>query len=220
MILRQANRPPTLLSVVINDIREAILTGGLKPGAHLNEVELSKSMKVARGTLREAFRALQKESLVSIVPHRGCFVTKLNKKKAKEIYTLRSLIESYAIRVAMEKGAYTDEVLKKYKLLVIEMGNLEKKGNLSELIELDMKFHMCLVSRSDHSLIIDIIKELQGQIKLFINNTKYYQSDNISDEYSHREILNTIQLGDPVKAEAIIKKHIINAGESLIIKMD
>ena len=64
-------RPPTLTATVAEHIREAIVRGQFIPGAPLHEVELSKSLGISRGTVREALRHLQDENLVDIVPHQG-----------------------------------------------------------------------------------------------------------------------------------------------------
>jgi DNA-binding GntR family transcriptional regulator len=52
-------RPPTLTATVAEHIREAIVRGQFIPGAPLHEVNLSKSLGISRGTVREALRHLQ-----------------------------------------------------------------------------------------------------------------------------------------------------------------
>lgn len=219
MAFDQAIRPPTLSSVVIERIREAILSGELAPGTHLNEIELSKRLNVSRGTVREALRALQDESLVDIIPHRGCYVTKLTKKKAEEIYTLRSLIEPYAVKTAIEKNLFREKDLAEIEKLVDKLSSFEKADDWYEIINTDMKIHLLLSSRSGHELLLGVLRALQVQIKLFIINTKMYRSDSIGDEVAHREILEVVRRGDPEEAEEIIRNHIIDAGKSLVGKM-
>ncbi|MCP4536946.1 MAG: GntR family transcriptional regulator, partial [Chloroflexi bacterium] len=87
----QLVRPPTITKAVADTLREAILCGELEQGEPLREVELSQSLDVARGTLREALRMLQEDGLVETISHRGTFVTKLSARKVREVYTMREL---------------------------------------------------------------------------------------------------------------------------------
>ena len=82
-------RRPTLTAAVVGSIRDSIFRGDLQPGEPLREVELSESMDVSRGTIREALQKLQEENLVEVFPRRGAFVTRLTPRKAQELYTPR-----------------------------------------------------------------------------------------------------------------------------------
>jgi DNA-binding GntR family transcriptional regulator len=221
-MLDESIRPPTLTSVVTNTIREAILSGELPLGSHLNEVELSNRIKVSRGTIRTALRELQDESIVDVIPYRGTYVTRLTKKKVEEIYTFRALIEPYAVRISLENNAYNKNDLTKLSDLVNELGHLEKNegNNLRKIINTDMKFHFLLCERSGHKLITDVLKGLQVLTQLFILHTKIYHSDRLRDEASHSEIIEAIHTNDPVYAEQTVRKHIISAGSSLLEKME
>jgi DNA-binding GntR family transcriptional regulator len=213
-------RPPTLTATVADHIREAIVRGQLVPGAPLHEVELSRSLGISRGTVREALRHLQDENLVEIIPHQGAFVTLLSAKRAREIYTLRAQLEPYAVRLAMERGAYRQQDLDELDTLVRRLGGLERKGDLFEIITTDMEFHRVMCERSDHALVMDVLRSLRFQTRLFILNTILYHSDLELDELTHRAILVAISAGDPARAEESVRKHIIDAGTYLLRSME
>lgn len=213
-------RPPTLTATVADHIREAIVHGQLAPGAPLHEVELSKSLGISRGTVREALRHLNDENLVEIVPHQGAFVTELSAKRAQEIYTLRAQLEPYAVRLAMERRAYRPQDLDELETLVRRLGQLERKGDLSEIVTTDMEFHRVMCERSDHGLVIDVLRSLRFQTRLFILHTILYHSDLELDELTHRAILVAISSNDPTRAEESVRKHIIDAGTYLLRSME
>lgn len=213
-------RPPTLTATVADHIREAIVRGQLVPGAPLHEVELSKSLGISRGTVREALRLLLDENLVEIIPHQGAFVTQLSAKRAREIYTLRAQLEPYAVRLAMERQAYRQPDLDELDALVRRLGDLERKGDLFEIITTDMEFHRVMCERSDHALVMDVLRSLRFQTRLFILNTILYHSDLELDELTHRAILVAISAGDPARAEESVRRHIIDAGTYLLRSME
>ena len=219
-MVNQLVRPPTLTAVVVDTIRDAIFRGDWQPGESLREVELSKSLDVSRGTVREALRQLQDEGLVEVIPHRGVFVRKLSPRTAEEIYTLRVLIEPYAVRVALEDGAYSEEDLESLEALVQRMGECEGKGDVFGTIKADVEFHHLVCERSDHQLLLRVLENIQSLMMLFMLDTKLYRSDLVSDEHSHGAVLEAIRQGDPVHAEEMVRKHINDAGASLLTRME
>jgi DNA-binding GntR family transcriptional regulator len=77
---------------------------------------------------------------------------------------------------------------------------------------------MC--ERSDHALVMDVLRSLRFQTRLFILNTILYHSDLELDELTHRAILVAITAGDPARAEESVRKHIIDAGTYLLRSME
>jgi DNA-binding GntR family transcriptional regulator len=215
------NRPPTLTAATAQNIQEAILRGDIAPGDPLREADLSQSLGVSRGTAREALRLLHQEgALVEIIPHRGAFVIKLSVERAREIYTLRALLEPYAVRIAMENKAYSEADLWELEELIQRLKELENERNDPALVKTDMEFHHVATRRCNHQLLLEMVGKLQSQTRILIFNTKRYRSDKVPDSVSHRAILEGIRSGDPLAAEEIVRRHIIDAGSSLVKRME
>ena len=214
-------RPPTLTASVVDAIRDSIFRGALQPGEPLREVDLSESLQVPRGTIREALRELQSEGLVEIIPHRGAFVPRLSQRTAKEVYTLRALIEPYAVRLALENDAYTEEDLKAIEPSARRLHKLEQeRGDTYETVQADVEFHRLICRPSNHRLLLDTLDRLQSLTWLLVFNVHYYQSHEYSDEPSHVEIAEAIQSGDPNLAADTLKHHIDAAGKALLLRME
>jgi len=120
----------------------------------------------------------------------------------------------------MERKAYRRKDLDGLNALVRRLGDLEQQGDLFEIITTDMEFHRVMCERSEHTLVIDMLRGLRFLTRLFILNTMLYRSDRERDELTHRSILNAISAGDPMRAEACVHRHIIDAGTYLIRKME
>jgi len=183
-------------------------------------MDLSKAFGISRGTTREALRQLQDENLVEIVPHHGAFVTTLSPQRAWEIYTLRAQLEPYAVRLAMDRQAFRPQDLEDLDALVRRLGDLAREGDPFAVITTDMEFHRVMCERSDHTLVLDMLRSLRFQTRLFILNTILYHSDLEQNDLTHREILNRIRTGDPLRAETGVHEHIMNAGANLVRSME
>lgn len=214
-------RPPTLTAATAKNIQEAILRGDFAPGDPLREAELSEEMGVSRGTVREALRLLhQQGAMVEIIPHRGAFVVRLTADRAREIYTLRALLESYAVRIAIENGSYTEQVFDELDKLLARIEELEKAGEIAALVEADMDFHRVATGVCNHGLLLEMVSNLHSQTMALIFNTKLYRSDRVPDSITHRAIVDGLRAGEPGAAEEIIRKHIIDAGTWLVNRME
>lgn len=218
--MKELTRPPTLAVSAADSIKEEIIQARLLPGVALHEVELSQSLNISRGTVREALRLLQQERFVEVIPYRGAFVSTLTLKMVKEIYTLRAMLEPAAVRLSMENCTPQGEYLEELRCLVRRMGELEQVGDYTETVKMDIKFHEMSIQFCQHDLLMGMIKNLQSLTLMFILNTKLYRSDMISDEVSHEAIFDGIAAGDPQAAEEIVRKHIYDAGTSLLNRME
>ena len=81
-----ALREHSLTAVVQHEIERMILSGELGPGERLNEKAVADALKVSRGPVREACRALAKMGLLELVPNRGVLVRQVSRREAEDLY--------------------------------------------------------------------------------------------------------------------------------------
>ena len=110
IIALNAARDLTAQDLVLTSMREAILSAALPPGMRLRQEKLAEIFGTSRIPVREALRALEYEGLVRSMPRRGFAVTELDADDIEEVYDLRILLESHAVRLAVP--LITDEDLK------------------------------------------------------------------------------------------------------------
>ena len=220
LAVNQIVRPPTLTTAVADNLRDAILRGQLAPGAPLREEELCTSLGVSRGTVREALRTLCDERLVEVFPHRGAFVTQLSYQKASEVYTLRALLEPYAVRTALEQRAYSPQDLDELARMVRQLGERQRAGDILAEVNTDHEFHRRICAASRHQLLLDVLGGLQSLTAVFMLSTKLYHADPWNNEDSHREILDALRSGIPARGEEVLRQHIEQSGIWLLRRME
>src|SRR5579863_1826540 len=95
MVLKMVDRL-SLRERVLQEVRDSILSGRLPVGTRLLEVKISKELGVSRGTVREAFRHLQEEGLLTSESRGSVYVRALSPKEVHEIYAVRAALEGLA----------------------------------------------------------------------------------------------------------------------------
>jgi DNA-binding GntR family transcriptional regulator len=96
-------RSHSLTTLVLGELRRQIVGGELAGGAKLNEADIAARLRVSRGPVREAFRALEQSGLVRTEKNRGVFVRQLSLREADEIYELRAALDALIGRLAAQR---------------------------------------------------------------------------------------------------------------------
>jgi len=213
-------RPPTLAVVVAENIREAVFRGTLKQGERLQEIELSRTYNVSRGTIREALRLLQDDGMVRIFPHRGALVSKLTARTIGETYSLRILLEAYAVEQAITKKTYTKQVLATLQALLSQMEKLRKTGDYYQTMQVDFQFHNQLCSPCDHHMLMEALRTAQTSARLCMATLTIVGSKIPADPRQHRPILKAVQEGDVKEARQALTFHLEQTRDELLALME
>jgi DNA-binding GntR family transcriptional regulator len=211
--------PETLSSAVVGYIRDAILRGTYPPGAPLPEIPLSRQVGASRTIIREALRSLSEAGLVTIHPRRGAFVGSMSPRRARELFTLRAVLEAFAVRIALTEGRIRGEELARIEAAFEQLRHCRESGDAYATIEADMGFHWAVCSPCRHEMLLDQLGGLQTRTRQFIFYTKFYASDAEGEVEAHMPILMAVRAMAPERAETAMRDHIISAGERLLVSM-
>jgi DNA-binding GntR family transcriptional regulator len=216
--------PKTMSEQVYNLLREKIMNQEIMPGEVLLEVEVSKALGVSRTPVREAFRLLQHDDLVSRNPRGGVSVTELTMSDLREVSDLRLVFEVHAIERTCDR--ITDEELEELEATVIEVGKIfERAGtdedlDLVKLGELNTKFHDILYQAAGSNYLTRILETIRLPIlryRPFSLETKK-QRDRSWQE--HKLMIQYLRNHDKTSLKKLVKKHIKDAGDAIARKLD
>jgi DNA-binding GntR family transcriptional regulator len=155
----------TLRAHVVERLRAAILGGDIAPGATLVETALSERFDVSRGPLREALRQLIEEGLVVTVPYTGTHVAPLSVEDVREIYSLRTVLESFAFEQIWHRRdeGFRGELVRRNEALI----GMVDAGDDRATISAEMHFHSLVYEASNHHLLQRAWGSLRGRLQLY-----------------------------------------------------
>ncbi len=202
---------------VVRALRQQIFSGELKPGERLLEVKIADEMGISRGPVREALLVLEQEGLVVTKPRKGSYVCLLTGKDIREIYTLRALLEGFAVTLFMEN--ITDETMEDLRESLAELKEAVEKKEGMDIARKNMQFHEVIFAHSNHDRLHAAWKSLQVQSRMLSSMTTEYYLD-LEDLYKHHvELIEVIQSGDKKRAKRCFEKHILNSMAQLLDSM-
>lgn len=209
-----ATAPATRTSlgdVVAERLRQAILNDQLSPGQHLREEEISKTLDVSRGPVRDAFLMLEREGLVSLSRHRGATVVELSLEDLGEVYSLRSATEALAVRLAIRRRQDGDLERLEDSLAELQVA-MRRKITEQVAARLDVNFHDAIFQAAHHDRLYKSWSNIRMQVYWLLLSRNVAGPDwreNMAQ--SHAQLLDLIRSGDEAKAVAAIGDHIRSA---------
>jgi DNA-binding GntR family transcriptional regulator len=93
--------PATLVDAARDRLRDAILSGRLRPGEKIVEEQQCAHYGVSRAPVREALRLLAQQGLVTQLPRRGSRVADWSPTDIRQLFALRHVLERHAIETAL-----------------------------------------------------------------------------------------------------------------------
>jgi len=189
---------------VAERIREAIVSGNIPPGTRLLEAQLATRLGVSRIPVREALTRLEAEGLVERTPYQGARVISLTLDQVRESFMLRSLLESFATKLATPH--IKPEEIGRLKEVIDQLGEYVKAGRREELSALSREIHFTIYNRCGSAKLIRWISELYNQFPKSLRLS--YRFEEPSQEYRH--IVDAIEAGDAELAGRLMSEHIEN----------
>lgn len=195
---------------VLEVLREAIITGELKPGQPLIEVELAAQLGVSRAPLREALQNLSHEGLVETTPYKGSIVRRLSVRDIEELYSLRSVLEIFAIqRIIAQNNPQNIATLHRVFDLMLEAA---QNGDLKAVNRIDRQFHDTLIELSQHHLLAQTWASVSMRVSQVMALTNRRNTDITQIAYNHLAIVDAIASADSALAIALISQHVSSSG--------
>lgn len=202
-------RPDSLIRKVEKQLREAIMSGYLRPGQKLIERELCDAMGISRPSLREALRTLEAERLVEIVPRKGPVVTAITEQEAAELYELRVLLESHAARQFAIKAS--DAEIGALRAAVQELRNAAESTNKEDLLRAKAKFYQVLLAGCGNSVMADVLGTLLSRVNR-LRSASLSQPGRLPESIKELDqLVACVAARDVDGAENIARTHVRNA---------
>lgn len=209
-----------LRDVVFNTLRQAILTGELKPGERLMEIHLANKLGVSRTPIREAIRKLELEGLVTMIPRRGAEVAQITEKSMNDVLEVRRAMDVLCVELACER--ISEEELSQLKTACDNFEQMVKTRDVKKIARADVELHDIILRATGNSRLIQLVNNLSEQMYRYRYEyiKDFSQHEKLVEE--HRIIYESLVNKDKETASDAAKIHIDNQKKAIInrIRMD
>lgn len=199
---------------VANVIRDAILDGHLLPGSPLVEKTIAADLEISRAPVREAIRMLSKEGLVESIPYRGSYVRSMSARDIEEIYSLRGLLERYAVEATLAGGSRPS--LADLEAACAAMDAAAGTDDRRALNEADRRFHRALIALADHELLLGMWQqiELRARHAMALRNSQLGDARAVAA--NHQAIVDALHAGDLEQGLRLVTEHVASGAQLIL----
>ena len=204
-----------LNSIVVDYIKDAILTGVYKIGDHIYESEVAIKLGVSRAPVREAIRELENEGILTTKPRRGTYVTEYSLEDIKEVFDIRLLLENNINKILIYEDKLTENDFKHLEHLVREMADIAESSfedNKKSILinKKDMDFHRFIWQKSGSQRRVKILESIFFQLRIAMLYDMYETGNFLQSATDHYEIIEALRSKDIDKCNKALREHIIS----------
>jgi len=204
----------TLREKILENIRDAILKGELKPGERVSEPDIAERYGISRTPIREAFRQLESEGYLTVVPRKGAVVAKHTEKDIEEFYSIKSVLEGYAAHLAAEKMTAKD--LDKLEAINNRLAKLSKTNDVKTFFRVHNEFHEYFIRAAGNQRLLELIHQLLQKFEyLRVASLSINGRMEISVQ-EHKKILDAFRRNDGAAADLLVRKNAAYGGQVLL----
>ena len=201
----------TLADQVRQNIKKRIINQELKPGSRLIVSHLAAEMGTSLTPIREALRLLVKDGLVEIIPHKGAQVVMPSQEQFKDLFEVRTVLESLAIKLAIPNLSPAD-----YERLeqILQAGDESIQAEDPKTwLDADEKLHSYIIQKSENNILAELLDNIRNRINIFRILTAQLPARAKRAQNEHRSVVAAMKKQKGENAEELIVQHIENTYE-------
>ncbi len=200
---------------VYDKLQDYILSGRLKPGTILSQVEVARALNVSRTPVREAMRMLQEGGLVTGEPNFRSRVLGFDPKDIEALYMKRIVME--ALGVSLTTRRMTSMLLGKLASVIDALESDEAHRDFARWQDLHRQLHRLIVIEAGAVFASD----LEALEKRSERYQSAYKGEHLPGwwrrgEQEHRALYHAIASGDATQAAELSARHLARTALELL----
>jgi DNA-binding GntR family transcriptional regulator len=200
------------VDVIHQRVQTAIVEHRLPPGTKLGEERLAKVFGVSRTQIRQVIERLAHDSIVTVLPNRGAFVSSPTVDEAREVFAARRLIEPDLVRQATRLAQRAD--IQRLRHHVAQESSARAANDKRAIIRLSGEFHQVIADIAGNRFLAKTMRELETLTCLVII---LYDAPNVPacPYHEHAALVDAIEARDGERAAAQMVEHLRHVEASL-----
>ncbi len=195
-----------LREAVLEQVRAEIVSGRASAGTIYSVPGLASALGVSTTPVREALLELSRAGLVSPLRNRGFVVEAATLKDLEDLFTVRVLLERFALETLARERLSNVAPL---KALADAVAEAVKRNDVNDYIETDRRFHEALVARANNSRLTRLIMAQRDDMRLYGIDSKEGRERQLASVGEHYEMIEYGVAGKVQEIGELITKHIL-----------
>lgn len=195
-------------------IKEDIVTCGFDPGQFIAQSELAEKYAVGMTPIREALRRLTQEGFVRSLPRMGYIVSPITPQDVEEIFELRIILETAAVRLAASRAP--ESALDQIAQVATVTYMYKDRQSYTSFLKFNAKFHNSIAtSTGNQRLVFQVSKTMDELTRVFHLGLDLRDSAEEMRQ-DHLALIDALRKHDAALAEQCIRSEILLSRERVL----
>lgn len=200
---------PDLLAITAEEqayrhLLRGIRLGRYKAGDRLVPEDIAAEIGMSRMPVREAFRRLAAQDLLTLRPNRGALVRGLNPAEVEEVFEMRAVLEGLAAATALPAIGPAELTALDQRLDAMDQASLD----VSEWVTAHRDFHLALCLPCRRPRLMGQVSALHSTIEPHMRLWLEHADKPLSSRDEHAQLLAVLRRGNAEALEAAMREHI------------
>ncbi|SHJ17700.1 DNA-binding transcriptional regulator, GntR family [Roseomonas rosea] len=204
----------TVVESATDELRRRILSGEFREGEALRQDALAEEFGISRIPVREAFRQLAAEGLVTIHAHRGAVVSSLSPEEIAELFDLRALLEPDLIRRAVPRIGPSD--IAEAERILVDYSAAIDRADLNAWGELNTEYHLALYRPAGRVQTLAMVRTLLANTDRYTRLQLAVADGTERAKAEHAELLDICRRGAAEEAARFTRRHVLEVKRDLL----
>ena len=201
---------PTTSEVILKHLRDAIVTGALAEGAPIRQDDVARLFNVSKIPVREALKRLEAEGFVTFHRNRGAVVASLSEPEIVQVFEVRAILESSAVRLAVPVMSQAD-----FARAEACCTAFAQEPDVSRWAALNWDFHSSLYAAANRPYLMRLIRNVNDRIERYLRVQLTVSGGHRTAVREHAGILAACRQRDAEGAARLVHDHVMGACQSL-----
>ena len=197
---------------IVDSITTAVVERRLMPGTKLAEAQIGAMFKCSRTVVRQALNRLKSDHLVTLEPARGAFVAQPSVEEARQVFEVRSLLESAMIKALCTQ--IDDGQIAQLRVHLEQEQAAVGRTDVTGRTRLLADFHVVLARMLGNEVLAKLLADLLARCSLV---ALMYQSSHSAEhsQQEHVDIVDALERRDARAAVRLMEAHLGNVERNL-----
>lgn len=206
----KVEQPKSLVTIVEDRLRAAIIDAEMRFGESLSEEALSEALGVSRTPVREALARLQLQGLVTIVPKKGTFVFAPTEEDVAELCVFRFMLETQALRECLARAR--EPALAAMTEALAAMEAAQAGGSRRDYARADTGFHEVFFRHCGNRYLANAYRGVSGRVAALRTHLSVpLKGEQERSMAEHRQMVEAFAAGRLADLDSILHRHIMRA---------
>jgi DNA-binding GntR family transcriptional regulator len=203
--------PRILAHDIADNVRRLIEGGVYPPGAPLRQEEIAGRLGVSRIPVREAFRLLEADGLLTLHANRGAFVARPSEDEVAELFDVRLMLESDLLRRACPR--VTEAGLDQIEWLDNRIATARSPA---DWVQYDEEFHLATYQAANRPRTMALVTMLRRSLNAYYLRYLGPETRAAAWRAEHRALVRALRHRDVRKAAKTLEQHLAATRDVLL----